>query len=471
MLAGTRFVKRVSSIGVVAVLALLASSCVFGPITGPGETSLTTGFDLGTVGYKRTEFFQAGQASSYTPTAPLGTDGKWQVAPASTKAPFQTRFIVDTPTDPFKFNGSVIVEWLNVSTGGDIGTDWVMAHNEFYRQGYAYVGVSAQFVGVENMKTQRPDRYSKLSHPGDSYSYDIFSKVGQALHEESNRLFDGLSPQRFIATGESQSAGRLVTYINAVHPLVHVFDGFMVHSRGAGGSPLSQDPQPSVSVPSPAPIRDDLDEPVMVVQAEGDVIGSNLGARQPDTPKFREWEIAGTSHADVYTVAVGNGDNGDGQGAVRMLGFMRNPLNAGCELPINAGPHHWVLQAAFHHLERWVRDGTPPPSAPQLQLASTTPVVFLRDVYGNALGGVRSPQVDVPIATLSANNGGGNTFCRLFGSTTPFSTQQLTALYPTHDDFVNQWRTSLWLNTFNGYILPEDASELYDAAVGTTIPN
>ena len=240
----TRFVKRVGSIGVVVALALLISSCVTGPITGPGATSLTPGFDLGAVGYSRAEFFFEGQAASYSPTAPLGSDGKWEVAPDSTKAGFQTRFIVDTPDDPFKFNGTVLVEWLNVSAGADLPVDWTMAHNELIRRGYAYVGVSAQAVGVNQMKASRPDRYGGLSHPGDSYSYDIFSQVGQQLRSQSSRLFAGLQPQRFIATGESQSAGRMVTYIDAVHPLVHVYDGFMVHSRGAGGAPLSQDPLP-----------------------------------------------------------------------------------------------------------------------------------------------------------------------------------------------------------------------------------
>jgi hypothetical protein len=466
----TRFVKRVGTIGVLIALALLISSCVTGPITGPGTSSLTPGFDLGAAGYTRAEYFFSGQAASYSPTAPLGSDGKWEVAPASRRAGFRTRFVVDTPDDPWRFNGTVLVEWMNVSAGADIPVDWTMAHNELIRQGYAYVGVSAQAVGVNQIKTTRPDRYGSLTHPGDSYSYDIFSQVGQQLRSQSQRLFRGLEPQRVIATGESQSASRLVTYIDAVHPLVHVYDGFMVHSRGAAGSALSQDPLPLVTGPSPAPIRDDLDEPVMVVQAEGDVIGSNLGTRQPDTSKFRLWELAGTSHADAYTVAVGASDSGDGQGAVRMLGFMRNPLRAGCDLPINAGSHHWVLQAAFHHLEEWVRSGTPPPSAPQLKLASSSPVVLARDQYGNALGGVRSPQVDAPIATLnSANTGAG--FCRLFGSTTPFTPTQLAALYPTHDDFVRKWTVSLFTNVANGFLLPEDAAELYNAAAASTVPD
>ena len=152
-----------------------------------------------------------------------------------------------------------------------------------------------------------------------------------------------------------------------------------------------------------------------------------------------------------------------------MLGFMRNPLRAGCDLPINAGAHHWLLQAAFHHLEEWVRTGTPPPSAPRLKLASTSPVVLARDQYGNALGGVRSPHVDAPIARLDSVNS-GSTFCRLFGSTTPFTPAQLAVLYPTHADFVAAWSSSLSSAVAAGFILPADQPELLAAAQDSTVP-
>ena len=96
-------------------------------------------------------------------------------------------------------------------------------------------------------------------------------------------ILGGLKPKQIIAIGESQSAGRLVTYIDAVHPLVHVYDGFLVHSRGGG-----------------APIRDDVGVPVLVFQTETDVSFSNLTARQPDTSTYRLWEVAGTAHYDYY---------------------------------------------------------------------------------------------------------------------------------------------------------------------------
>ena len=114
--------------------------------------------------------------------------------------------------------------------------------------------------------------------------------------------------------------------------------------------------------------------------------------------------------------------------------------------------------------------GAPPPAAPQLVVASTSPVVLVRDQFGNARGGIRSPHVDAPVATLDGLNSGPN-FCRLFGSTTPFTSDQLHALYSSHDDFVSKWIGSLYADVIDGYILPQDASELAAAAQASTVPD
>jgi hypothetical protein len=217
-------------------------------------------------------------------------------------------------------------------------------------------------------------------------------------------------------------------------------------------------------------MRDDLDVPVMVVQAEGDVISSNLGARQPDTPLFRSWEMAGTSHADAYTINVGFSDTGDGQGALKMFDFMRTPLNAGCAQPVNAGPHHWILNAAIDGLDTWMRTGVAPPSAPLLAVASTSPTVLVRDAQGNAVGGIRTPHVDAPVATITGLNSGA-AFCRLFGSTTPLTTTELNALYSSNADFVAKWTAALDASITAGFILPADRAELLAAAAASTVPN
>jgi Alpha/beta hydrolase domain len=448
------------------VLALVAAACISGPISGP--VSLGTGFDVSLVGYARSEFFMTNKANSYSPVAPLTADGQWNVVPDPTQATYKTRLVVYRPTDPARFNGTVVVEWLNVTAGVDLANDWVMAHNELVRSGAVWVGVSAQAVGVNALRTNAPDRYGSLVHPGDSYSYDMFTHAGQRILD-TPAVLGGLTTERLIATGESQSASRLVSYINGIHPRHKVYDGFLVHSRSAGASSLRQAPLSAVPSPSPVAIRNDIDVPVMVVQAEGDVIGSNLGARQPDTPLFRSWEMAGTSHADSYTASAGFTDIGDGSGAANMFAFMRVPQNAGCANPINAGAHHWILQAAFNRLDVWISSGVPPASAPLLDVESTSPTVLARDEFGNALGGIRSPHVDAPIATLTGINTGGG-FCRLFGTTIPFTPAQLSALYPTHEDFVAAWDDALASAVAAGFILEPDADELLDAASNSTVP-
>jgi hypothetical protein len=137
------------------------AATVSGPISGGAGVPVvsTTSFDLKDVGYEQSEFLLAGTASKYSPTAPLTSDGKWSVTPSDPQS-YTTRLVVYRPTDAKKFNGSVIVEWLNVSGGVDAGPDWVMTHTDLVREGFAWVGVSAQAAGINASKTTDAVRYA-----------------------------------------------------------------------------------------------------------------------------------------------------------------------------------------------------------------------------------------------------------------------------------------------------------------------
>lgn len=480
--------------------ASTASPTVSRPVTSGSGKILppnVVSVDLDQVGYRQSEYFLSGTASAYTPNPePLASDGKWTVSPSST-APYTTRVVVFRPKKAAKFNGTVVVEWLNVSGQVDANPDWTMTHNELIRDGFAWVGVSAQPVGVNQLKCPSPlpdppvapctnapgdsVRYASLSNPGDSYSYDIFSQAGQAIRDSSAKILGGLTPKKLLAVGESQSAARMVTYIDAVQPLAHVYDGFLVHSRGAGGAPLSQPPLAAVTTPTPTLIRTDLDVPVFVFQTESDV-SSGLTARQPDTKLYRAWEAAGTSHFDHYGLSIGPTDIGDGEGAVANLEGMQHPTDVPseggqCAIPINHGGAHWLLNSAVYWLNQWVTKRTPPPTATPLQVATTAPFAYAKDVNGTALGGARTPQVDAPIATLA---GVGNsaapghtdvvsTFCRLFGSTEPYTPEQLAALYKNHERFVAAWRQATKKLVKEGFLLKGDENELIESAVHSQI--
>ena len=127
-----------------------------GPITGPGKPSLTLAvYPLSKVGYSESEFFFSGTANSYASSTALTSNGQWSLRTAAT-APYKSRLVVVRPTDPARFSGTVIVEWLNDSAGMDEAPDWLYGHDEIYRSGDAWVGVSAQAVGVNALKKLGP---------------------------------------------------------------------------------------------------------------------------------------------------------------------------------------------------------------------------------------------------------------------------------------------------------------------------
>ena len=287
----------VSTVAIAIVLALtgaaLSAQAPPASVTGPipqnapfGDPShdfiqSPSAISLADRGYVEEEFFIQGTANRYTnPELATGEiiDGGH---------PYTTRLVVRRPTSAAAFNGTVIIEWNNVTAGRDLDIDWFQAGDYFVREGYAWVGVSAQRVGVDYLREWSPTRYGSLdvTHDGmiddDALSYDIFSAVGRAARAPGAVNFMGeLRPERVIATGHSQSASRLATYLNHVHPRDPVYDAVMVH--GGGGQ-----------------IRYDQAVKIFRTMAETDMPRRAL-TPQPDSGTFRQWEVAGTSHVDVF---------------------------------------------------------------------------------------------------------------------------------------------------------------------------
>ncbi len=419
-------------------------------------------------GYVEHEYVAAGTATAYEATGSLTDDGHWTFEPSTTAA-YRTRVLVERPANAADASGTVVVEWLNVSGGVDANPEYASLSEEITRQGHIWVGVSAQIIGVEGgavlvsvpvpggdnfvgkgLKAIDPVRYGSLAHPGDGYSFDIFTQVTRALLA-GGTVLGGVKPRLVVAAGESQSAFALTTYYDGVQPLTLAFDGFFVHSRGATALPLvgpgaSADLATSITSPSHPIFRDDLDAPVIDVQAESDVTGilDSVVVRQPDSDRFRLWETAGTSHADLH-----------------LLGSAASSID--CGVPINDGPLHLIAKAAFRGLETWLRTGAVPPIAPRLSVNVTDAgaATVLRDGDGIALGGVRTPPVDVPVEVLSGAPGPNSSLiCLLLGSTTPLPTARLTALYPTRAAYQQQYEADAEEVINAGFVLEPDHAAL-----------
>ncbi|MCB1706383.1 MAG: hypothetical protein KDI17_16070 [Halioglobus sp.] len=476
--------SAVSTLGVpgagnVATVAVPAAT-VTGPVTGK-PVLVSTFFSLAALGYEQAEYYVSGTASSYTNVNEFAPDGQWQVQ-ASEQAAYKTRIVVNRPIDPEEFNGSVVVEWLNVSAGFDSAPDWGMLHTELIRQGYAWVGVTAQKVGVESLLDGSaaalaggdPNRYTDLHHPGDSYAFDIYSQIAQALRApEAVAPLGDLTALRLIAAGESQSAHYMMTYVNAFAPLHALYDAYFIHSRLAGSASLGGGfLDDSASVPETVRVREDLGTPVMMLQTETDlfVLGS-YPSRQEDSANFRLWEVAGTAHADLYTFLDNRLDTGTNP---KVAAVIENatpiPGVIDCAKPVNAGPQHFVANAAIRALDTWLVEGSAPTMAARLEVAGT-PEAFVLDALGNVQGGIRTPYVDVPIATLSGEGQPRDQagFCFLSGTTALFDAATLGSLYTDNADYIDAVTKSADDAVSKGFLIPEDAALIKAYAQGSDI--
>lgn len=431
------------------------------------------GPDLAKAGYVQSEYQASGTATAYAQkdgSTKFPFNGRIDLEP-TTEASYATRFVVRRPANPTKFNGTVVVEWNNVSGGLDVAPDWTYTARELVRSGYAWVGVSTQRIGIEGgpvavmtpasrmggagkgIRAQDPARYGALHHPGDAYSYDMYTQVARALRANDGavRPLGDLKPKRLVAMGESQSAYALTTYYDGVQPLTREFDGFLVHSRGGSALPLGEPGQgtdiaAAVTADDPVRFRTDLPAPLIDVQTETDVVGilKYLPARQPDNAHLRVWEVAGTAHVDVYQLTAPVAKLFD------------------CPEPVNAGPDRFVVASALAALNTWVSERKPPPRARPFEVNAQGDGYVL-DAHGNAKGGVRTPEVDVPVDVLSglpAKGATSSTACLLAGSTTPIPPGELASMYPSRSAYLQRYAAATDAAIRAGFVLPADRREM-----------
>ena len=237
--------------GAVAAVPAAAASVpvpqVSGPVAAPdvpGTPShnyifFASNHDLAAHGYVEEEYFIKGTAGTYTIADTLKTG-----AVKDEGHTYQTRIVVRRPANTKRFNGTVLAEWYNVTNQFDAENVWFFDWEHIMSAGYVWIGVSPQTVGVAALKKWSPARYGNLDvgtivsgtdsegkPDADPLSYDIYSQVGQLLrHPGAVDVLHGLKPKRFLAIGESQSAGRLATYVNSIHPMAQVYDGFLLLS-------------------------------------------------------------------------------------------------------------------------------------------------------------------------------------------------------------------------------------------------
>ncbi|MGH2836955.1 MAG: alpha/beta hydrolase domain-containing protein [Thermoleophilaceae bacterium] len=428
--------RLVAAVAVAVALPATANAqvpnpTVEGPIEGgvrgyPWNKSL---FDLEKPDYSEKEYFFGGVATNLS---------------SGLTAPYKSRMLVRLPRDPKDFTGTVTVEWLNVTGQNDLETSWPPAGEYMMEQGVGYVGVSAQLAGVccgpTTLKGWDATRYATLVHPGDEFSFDIFSQAIEALSDPAHNATTpgspkqidpmlGMEPEHIVANGASQSAGRLTTHVNDGYNR----GGIDLYTITRGGGPY-----------------DDFSTPIFQLNEEG------LGELQPDSDSYRAWEEAGTAHAPAawwnYVWAELQRDH---VGAPAP-----DALNVACA--VNRGSVDYSARALAFWTEQYFKNGTLPPSVPRIERDENGDVV--RDEHGLAVGGIRHPFIEVPVAHNAAEG------CPLWGTYKSWSSEKIKSLYPTHGEYVDQVKDWAGREVKLGWMIPADRDDAIRKAEQFDLP-
>lgn len=430
-------------------------------------------------GYVQEEFFFSGDVDVFDYDQQPGERGAFpgeRLVAVQTDVPYKTRMVVLRPKQANKFNGTVVVEFMNSTGGRDNAVMWTVSADYFTREGIVFIGVTTS--GNQSMAAllrgcgPAPSfpscgtRYSSngLVISNNGQEYEIVSQLVTALKSRvPNQIpLPANFPRvkRVFVTAESQQAGSVITQATQFHfPAV---DGYIPLSNtgaralrsglptcGTTGAPAYPG---CVAVPTNRLIRTDLPVPVYQMLTETDV---QVAARQDDTDtsrfaSYRLVEITGGTHNTDHTQPV--------PGTSFTLGdFCVNPSNTLASGPI-FGAH--VVTAFFQNM-RFQKDfGVRPPTVERI--AKDAAGVTLRDELGNPLGGARLPEMDVPINEYFSPFNQGKPVCatgqdpgsppacipqpfaligfacNLSGSYRPLAPEVIDELYPNHKTYVRK---------------------------------
>lgn len=384
----------------------------------------TTPIDLKALGYSEKEFFQSGKANVYD------LDANERAVIRSQNNPYTTRLMVRYPTDPAKFSGRVYIEILNPSNNYDIENTWRRSWQHMIGKGDAYIGITSKSVCVDSLKKFDATRYADLNWKVNGVAenglfWDMLSQLATQLRQTDAKILGALKPKYVYLTGESQSGRYMNTYLTAFSNRIEnagpdgkpLFDGYLsgvapmtVLLRSETALPFSSVTTKlfqSTKVPFIAYMSENESRSYDYVKAVGESATNPRAipyTRRVDSnltyDKFRLYEFPGTPHADPNSpVLTINSEVIKAGGAKRS-----NPsyylTQEHDDLQLTEFVH-----AMQENLHEWAANGVAAPGASSKWMYYNVSVGAngdalhdpQRDAYGNALGGVRSPMIDVPL--------------------------------------------------------------------------
>lgn len=443
--------------------------------------------DLKASGYIEREYFLRGRANVYQ----YGKGRRVEIR--SVGVSYVNRVIVRLPANPARFNGRVLVELLNPSLGVDLSDLWALSHGYLMHEGYGYVGITSKPVNVAALKRYDPRRYTSMAWPNplpgaaaciaphpvapmtghsrpeteDGLIWDMLTQLAALLRsrEASNPL--GRPASYLYAFGYSQTGGYVGTYATDFQPHERLpggkppFDGF-IQGGSAGPGRLNQCSETLANDDPHSLIRSATPFIRLTTMTDYIRIGpfENWHDRRADSDapddRFRLYEVAGAAHVTLASRRFAP------SAAEYLRAGISNPYD--CVEPVATDfPLDQAFNMAIEALDGWARLGRAPPHAPRLAVdrerhPDGEPVL---DSDGNALGGLRLPAIEVPVAVYTGRSTGRDlrhaASCRNEGHKIAFTPARLRQFYPGRADYVAKVERSVaramqarWLTAWDG---------------------
>lgn len=455
--------------------------------------------DLADFNYMEEEYLVSGRAGVYDWPGDAGLE---PLAHGS----YVTRILVRRPAQDEDFSGVTIVEGLNPSSPVDLPIMWAESYQQFMEDGVAWVGVTVKPNTIKSLKAFSEERYGRLGMPHPEggptcdadaigfpaqpttaddetgLAWDMLTQIGLLLKNTGPDNPLSRPAEHMYMTGQSQTAGYARTYATVFAlPLEEalgrpLYDGYLY-----SGSPPWQVPLHQCAAPlpegDPRLLTGLAGVPVIEIFAQGDV-GTNITTRRQDsdtTPDlYRRYEVAGAAHTDPWEQRSFPSE----EDMLKAAGQSNAIAEANCEpgdVTPSDFPIRYIFNAAWRHLDTWVREDVSPSHAPRLELKEEAAedfhpaTSFVTDEHGNARGGIRTPYVEVPTARWV----GARTpalQCQFQGYKIPFSDEELNRLYADHDDYVSRVQSNVGKLVAEGWLTRSDGAEIIEEAGRASFP-